>query len=324
VVVVGDEQKEYQYHSQVMATHSNVIDAMLSSSMRESQTGRIKFPDLSAKVWESMIYFLHPKAARQMTVQDALLVTAAYDKYDFCAGVECCDQVFFELFGALMPHGRFDPKEKPDDLNQLIDLFLLADTANLKQTKERAVQYFKGALNSALDHGKIMFSQDQIKKLVPLIVKEKLLQRSSFTNDEILQSLFPKLFVTSAIQWKTCHMLRRAIMRLRLSGTNCTADGEYDINLPFGAFESETPVYWGGVNLSIRIDRLTDDWVIYGETIAEMVIDEDGEAEPDYDSIEQKVLWKNPLSENLPLPPVSGWVPVDKLARGKPTIEYIY
>jgi hypothetical protein len=324
VVVVGDEEKEYHYHSQVMAAHSKVIDAMLSSSMRESQTGRIKFPDLSAKVWESMIYFLHPPAARQMTVQDALQVAAAYDKYDFCAGVECCDQVFVELFRTLMPHGQYDLKKKPDDLNQLIDVFLLADVANLKQTKERAVQYFKGALNSDLGHGKLMFCENQIKKLAPLVAKEQLLEQSSFTNDEILHSLFPKLFVTSAREWTTCLMLRRAIMRLRLYGTAGKVDGEYTMDLPLDPFESDTPVSWGGVNLSIKIDRLTDDWVIYGETDAEMVIYEDGEAEPDYDSIEQKVLWKNPFSKNMPLPPVSGWVPVDKLARGEPKIKYLY
>jgi hypothetical protein len=322
VVVVGEEQKEYQYHSPVLATHSKVIDAMLSSFMRESQTGRIHFPDLSEKVWESMIYFLHPPAARQMTVQDALLVAAAYDKYDFCAGVECCDQVFVELFCTLMPHGQYDLDKKPDDLNQLIDVFLLADVANLKRTKERAVQYFKGALNSYLGHGKIMFGENQIKKLAPLVAKENLLKRSSFTNDEIFHSLFPKVFVSSAKNKMTILMLRRAIMGLRLSGTNC--DGEFTLDSPFGAFESDTPVSWGGVNLSIKIDRLSDDWVIYGETDAEMVIYEDGEVESDYDSIEQKVLWKNPLSENRPLPPVSGWVPVDKLARGEPKIKYLY
>lgn len=327
VVVVGvdDEQKEYHYDSQVLATHSKVIDVMLASSMRESQTGRINFPYLSAEVWEAMNYFLLFLPGCQMTVQDALQVAAAYDQYDVCAGVECCDQVFFEFFGTIMPNDRcFDRKLIPKDLDQVIDVFVLADAANLKQTKELAVQYFKGALESALKYGTVIFSTNQIKKLVPLIVKENLLEHSSFTKDEILQSLFPTVFVASAINSKSSDMLGRAIVGLRLTGTECKADGVFIRDLPgFFSYEKNTPIVWDGVELSMKIDKLDDDWVIFGETAAVMEFDEDEEEFDDDDSIERKVLWKNPLSE-LPFPPESGWVPVDTLARGEPRIHYIY
>jgi hypothetical protein len=263
VVMVGDEQKEYHYHSQVMATHSKVIDTMLSASMIESQTRRINFPDLNAKVWESMIYFLDPATSRQMTVQDALQIAAAYDQYEFRAGAECCDQVFCELFGKIMPDGHYGRDEKPDDLNQLIDAFLLADAANLKQSKKRAVQYFKGALNSVSDYGRIIFCENQIKKLVPLIVKEHLFESLRFTKDKILESRFPEHFVTSCSSWETGRMLDRAIPGLKLSGTGCKADGRFTTESFCREFESNRSVCWGGVDLSIKISRLTDDWVIY-------------------------------------------------------------
>jgi hypothetical protein len=60
-----------------------------------------------------------------------------------------------------------DPDEKPEDINQLIDAFLLSDMANLKKTKKRAVEYFKGAMNSAPCGEEIIFCENQIKKLVP-------------------------------------------------------------------------------------------------------------------------------------------------------------
>jgi hypothetical protein len=89
-----------------MTTHIPFINVMLSSPMRESQSGRINFPNLSANVWESMICFLDPATCRQMTVKDALQVAAAYDQYNFSAGAKCCDQVLVQLFRTLMSHGH--------------------------------------------------------------------------------------------------------------------------------------------------------------------------------------------------------------------------
>ena len=87
-----------------------------------------------------------------------------------------------------------------------------------------------------------------------------------------------------------------------------------------GAFESGRWLNWGGTRRTIQIDCLKDDWVIYGETKPEL--DEDGEE--DYESIDTRILWRNPYSTNLPLPPRTGWEAVDELARGDLDIEYIY
>jgi hypothetical protein len=297
-----------------LATHSKVIDAMLATSMRESQTGRIDFPKLSAEVWESMIYFLDPATSRRMTVQDALQVAAAYDEYDFCDGANCCDQVLVELFGTEMPCGNYEPDKKPEDLNQLIDTFLLADVANLKQTKKRAVQYFKGALLSAVRDGHVIFDVTQIKKLAPLIAKENLLGES-FTNDEILQSLFPKFFVNSGIISKTNHIVDRAVVGLTLSGTSFSHQ-----KLKFTA-ESSCSTFTNRDDLRdlssgnvvvVKIARLTDDWVIY------QAADENTTGD------ENKFFWNNPFSENMPLPPESGWVSTNTLCTGTPKIEYLY
>jgi hypothetical protein len=186
LVTVGENEakKEYRYHSQVMASHSNYIDAVLASPMKESRMLTLSFPDLTCDVWESMINFLEPAEARHLTVADAMKLAPLYDQYDFAGGRECCDHVIFELFGKIMPGGKYSMKEKPGDLNLLIDAFILADKANLENAKKRAVQYFKEALASPYGFGHLMFLESHIRKLAPLIAKEKLL--FGVTKDEIL------------------------------------------------------------------------------------------------------------------------------------------
>ena len=50
-------------------------------------------------------------------------------------------------------------------------------------------------------------------------------------------------------------------------------------------------------------------------------LDEDGE--PDPDSIVKQKCFIAPYSKNRKRPPLRGWVSVDQLAYGNPTIKYI-
>lgn len=87
-------------------------------------------------------------------------------------------------------------------------------------------------------------------------------------------------------------------------------------------YQSDRKVEWGGVNRIVSIGCLENDWLIYGETEPE--VDEDGEPLDDA-SVDSKVLWRNPFSENQPVPPKTGWEPADDLCHGAiPKIEYIY
>jgi hypothetical protein len=77
---------------------------------------------------------------------------------------------------------------------------------------------------------------------------------------------------------------------------------------------------WAGVEVTFEITKERDNWVIIRETIGEQ--DEDGDV--DYDSLVRTICWESPCSANLFLPPKDNWRPVDPLARGNPTIEYVY
>lgn len=134
--------------------------------------------------------------------------------------------------------------------------------------------------------------------------------------------MFPELFVLLQKSEEMSEVVKRSVEGLRLSGSRCNADGAFYAG--GGHFCSDRVVKYGGVDRTIWISRLKEannDWVIYGETAAEL--DEDGE--PDDDTIDTKIMWRNYYSSNFPLPPETGWKSVDKLAYGTPEInEYIY
>lgn len=136
--------------------------------------------------------------------------------------------------------------------------------------------------------------------------------------------MFPEYFVLFNKQLVTNEELGRAVVGVRLSGSSSNADGDFIWNSFGMQYACGRKVTWseptGRVEYNIFIGCLSDDWVIYGETDPEL----DEEDEPDYDTIRTKIMWRNPYSTNLPLPPKTGWEQVDELARGNPTLEYIY
>jgi hypothetical protein len=105
-----------------------------------------------------------------------------------------------------------------------------------------------------------------------------------------------------------------------LSGSGCGAiDGKYVArrNRNPLEFRCGRNASWGGVELHrLRIIVRDAIWVILGHGVWGQEVWE----EPQW---REKILWKSTHSRNLTLPPRDGWVPVDKLARGKnPTLKY--
>jgi hypothetical protein len=118
----------------------------------------------------------------------------------------------------------------------------------------------------------------------------------------------------SGIMVTTNQVVERAIVGLKLSGTKSEEDGKFTAESSCSMFINKARD-----DLSVQIKRLAGDWVIYHKEI-EMFFDSDD----DDDSRTEKVFWKNPLSENMRLPPQSGWVSAHEDAEGNPKIEYIY
>jgi hypothetical protein len=332
-VGANGEAVEYWYHSIIMANHSNYIDTMLATPMKESKTFELSFPDIAPPTWDSMMKFLEgPVAVRLMTAKDAMEMAPLYDQYDFHQGRELCDQVLKEYFQ--------DKIKILSDLNCFVDAVLLADAANLNEAKNLGVEWLGQTLGQTLEayspqNGGFIFTEEHIRKLTPLIIKADVLfqiVRHSFSyfsgyyiksKDDLRSPLFPSALVMLYEKVETRRVLRGEFFHIMLSGTGCKADGFCTSNNPIGNTYDccGTAGLWDGVQVNFEVNRLEDDagWAIIAATLPE--IDEDGER--NYDNVVSKTLWCCPNSHSLPLPPQDGWIPVHKLAIGRqPTVSH--
>jgi hypothetical protein len=322
-VGANDEVADYWCHSSVMATHSNYIDAMLATPMQESQTFELSFPDLAPATWEAMMRFLEgPVAARLMTIEDAMEVAPVYDQYDFPQGRELCDHVLTEYFQ--------DKKNIISNLYCFVASVLLTDVANLNEAKKGGVKWLCQTLCS-LDSqtGRIIFTEDHIRELVPLIIKEDRLfkiVRSSLngilsSKEDLRSPLFPRALVMTHARFESSRMLGNEFTHIMLFGTGCKADGICTRDY-FRDYDCNRRGLWAGVQVEFKVEFLLEDeagWAIIGATLPE--IDEHGDENDE--NVVSKTLWRCPNSHNLPLPPQDGWIPVDELAIGRqPTVSY--
>ena len=312
---------EYWYHSIIMANHSNYIDAMLATPMKESKTYEITFPDIAPNTWDSMLKFLEgPVAVRLMTAKDVMEVAPVYDQYDFPQGRELCGHVLKEYF---------EDKEKiVSDLDAFIDAILLADAVNLDEAKRVGIIWLMDALQETrILVGKTAFTTGHMKKLAPLIAKEESLfdvvkcgLQCVETENDILSPLFPHLFVTTYSSLQAGELLHAMIHLVKLYGSESNADGCFEKDCPDGPYHSERTGRLNGVLVYFNIVLYDTGWAITGVTDPE--IDADGAAVED--SVVESILWQCPNSANLHVPPRVGWKPVNKLARGvEPKLSYI-
>ena len=55
VVGQGDDMRTYHHHSVLLASYSDYVDTMLSVPMREQETRRITFPDITPANWDKIM-----------------------------------------------------------------------------------------------------------------------------------------------------------------------------------------------------------------------------------------------------------------------------
>lgn len=199
----GENMMEYRYHSQVMASHSMYIDTMLANPMKERQSLTINFPDLTPDLWECMVKYLDPSESLTLSIATAIKLAPTYDKYSFESGLKVCDHVLSGMFEKNREKWR--DKKPLHDLDTLIDAFFVAHEAHLSKTIKLAVVHFKNALGSARRYGRIMFTKEQIKKLVPLIVEKNLLKGSE-PKEKIMNPSTYSTVATVGVRGVQCHV----------------------------------------------------------------------------------------------------------------------
>jgi len=127
--------------------------------------------------------------------------------------------------------------------------------------------------------------------------------------------VFPRFFVLSCDNVVTTQELLggNAIVGLDFAVSDWKVNGRYPPS-KFKAdhsnrsFCSSKTVNIGGVEKKMLIGKVEDDWAIFCTSRAGA-----------------KILWRNPYSASMSLPPKKGWEPVHELAHGEPYIrQYSY
>jgi hypothetical protein len=64
----GDGKEEFECYQLILVMASEVFDAMLSGSMKESKTSRIEFPDKDPNDWKLFYTFINPSTCRDAKI----------------------------------------------------------------------------------------------------------------------------------------------------------------------------------------------------------------------------------------------------------------
>jgi len=292
----------FSHYSVILATHSDYVDAMLSSPMAENETRALSFPDIEPVVWQKMLYLLEdPSKARRASVKDAMQTVMLYDKYQFPKGKKLCSDIFVDYFEQL------DMIERPD-LETLVEVILLAEEANLEDCVRMAVATLEEKLLSP--ELRILFTENQITKLLPLIGREeRLLSAVNATAEDLRFPAFARFLIQSFQLWQSRQNVQEAYSGVALVCPKIRNGKEFvcpKSKVVVDVYMAPSTVRWrssgaiAGVQFSVEREA-SRDWVVCGSEAG----------------AEKKPFWRCPQSGNMDLPPRRGWERVDEAARGE-------
>jgi hypothetical protein len=162
VVGEGEQEKTYEYHSQIMAMHSRYIDAMLATPMKEKLSMTITFPEIDPEVWEKMISYLQPVAPPPACTCEVLRVLPYYDKYEFSDGFGMCDDLLSSRL-----------EFKVENVGSLAAYVTAAGAAykhHLPTTKQKCKAFVKEVFRKR--EARLGLTQDLISDFIPVLHEE--------------------------------------------------------------------------------------------------------------------------------------------------------
>ena len=106
VVGQGDDTRTYRHYSIVLASYSDYIDTMLSVPMREQETRRITFPDITPANFDKIMMMHQINGRRELrsfaNKEEAPVLLPLLDKYQFIDALGAWDALLAKLFGGWM------------------------------------------------------------------------------------------------------------------------------------------------------------------------------------------------------------------------------
>lgn len=183
-VIVGSKgnEKQFMYHSIIMASHSVYVDTLLSSSMKESKEKVIHFDDIEPDQWVKVIAYVQDPIVAQdlMDFDEAIAFTPFYDKYDFRIGLDLCSSVV---------GNSIEEKSVDWDARRWIEVILACEMLSPSVRKE-SVRLFAKELKP-----EGFYSEEELLAVAPVVAKnEILLKIAHASKEEVLSPLWPRFF----------------------------------------------------------------------------------------------------------------------------------
>ncbi len=162
-VVVGPNKRVYKYHALILASHSDFVDLMLSSpaAVKARENWRVEFPDVSEELWEKAISYLGPRQ-KEPEIEDLLDLLSFYDKYQFHAGKQLCDELMYTHIDILDAMGRYYFRDEV--IHDVLKLVLMSFELKLPKSYEVAVKFAAERVRDV--HFE---SEEELLQLLPLV-----------------------------------------------------------------------------------------------------------------------------------------------------------
>lgn len=165
VVGCGDATEEFEGYQLILRMASEVFDAMLSGSMRESHTSRIELPDKDPAEWKLFYSFLDPTACRnaKITTANVMKLVPWFHQFQVEELLKECDQIMEAYLYSKQPKSWLKLTEA--QFEKLIKWAGFSNLYGLPLTLEMSSQQ----ITEVLEGPYVCVTFQSLKSLQPLI-----------------------------------------------------------------------------------------------------------------------------------------------------------
>ena len=141
-VGTGDSKQDFECYKVVMAFASPYLDAMLSSEMKEGESGRVEFPMKDPEEWKLFYAFIDPEKIGQRSQQavidsrNVLALLPWFHEFQMDDHVKECDEYLAKSYFKPLTSTQTFLEHRRASLDAMLSVLHLADMYDLRAAKE--------------------------------------------------------------------------------------------------------------------------------------------------------------------------------------------
>ena len=182
----GESMREFQCYGSFLSYASPVLDAMLSSRMKEGQTGRIEFPNKDPEEWNLFYEFISPAHPSDITNDNVLILLPYFHEFEVNhQWVDKCDEHLAKNYFATKNLYNFFDKtrqanetsdaeynsrlgQRKNEVDMIFHVLQLARLYELKAAKS-AMEFYISGLLTCLQETSDLFDLSKVKTILELL-----------------------------------------------------------------------------------------------------------------------------------------------------------